>query len=246
MPLAKRWSLVASERHAKGRWMIDVDPPTITPRRGLVPATATGIAAIGAGVLVFVSARLAGSTAVGEPGAIESRFGASSLSLLVGYGLLLAALVGIWSYQQRDVAGAGLLGHAGAAAAAAGTLLAFGATWANLFVSPWLVDVAPSVAGNEASGSLRVGLLVSYGVFAGGWALFALASIRAGVLNRFTSVLLLLLSILSFFPSRVDPENTVKLPAELHHPVPLAVIVAVIGFQILRRSPSGKRAANVG
>lgn len=225
--------------------MTNVTPSAIALRQKPNDVITTGIAAIGGGVLVFVSATLAGSTAVGEPGGNETQFVVSSLSLLMAYGLLLVAVVGIWRYQQREGAGAGLLGRAGVVAATSGTLLAFGATWANLFVSPWLVDVAPAVAGIQASGYLRVGFLISYGVFAGGWALFALTSIRAGVLNRFTSVLLLIFSILSFFPSRVDPENTVKLPTELHHPVPLAAIIAVIGVQILRRQFSKKRSTNV-
>lgn len=221
--------------------MTTVTPPTTASRRKPAQAVATGVAAIAAGLLVVVSAALAGSTAVGEAGADDTRFAASSVCLLVAYGLMLVAVEGIWRYERDE---AGLLGRVATGAAAAGTLLAFGATWANLFVSPWLVDIAPTVAGKVASGSLRVGFLVTYGVFAGGWALFALASIRAGVLNRFTSALLLLLSILSFFPSRVDPENTVKLPTELHHPVPLAVIVAIMGFQILRRYRSEGGAAN--
>lgn len=212
------------------------NPAPSTTAPGPQPPVAAGVAAIAAGLLILASTASAGSTAVGEPGANGTRFAASNVCLLMAYGVMLLAIAGISRYQRDE---AGLLGRTGAGAAAAGTLLAFGATWANLFVSPWLVDVAPTAAaGQEATGSLRLGFLLTYGIFAAGWALLAIASIRAGVLSRFTSVLLLPLSILSFFPSRIDPENTVKLPTELHHPVPLAVIIAIIGVQILRRRPS--------
>lgn len=220
---------------------VTTSPSTTASGPQPAPVTA-GVAAIAAGLLIIASTASAGSTAVGEPGANGTRFAASNLCLLLAYGVMLLAIAGISRYQRHE---AGLLGRAGSTAAAAGTLLAFGATWANLFVSPWLVDVAPTAAGQEASGALRLGFLLTYGIFAAGWALLAIASTRAGVLSRFTSVLLVPLSILSFFPSRVDAENTVKLPTELHHPVPLAVIIAIIGVQILRRWRSGQSTRNI-
>ena len=52
--------------------------------------------------------------------------------------------------------------------------------WFEAFVVPWLAEVAPQIL-NKPSGLLPIGGFSSYVLFAIGWALFGLTSLRARV-----------------------------------------------------------------
>ncbi len=120
---------------------------------------------------------------------------AASLAVLV---LLAFAAVAL---RDRQRAAFGRLGHAGFALALAGTVLAAGGTWDQVFAVPFLADEAPAVLDAGASGSLLAGYLVSYLVLAVGWALFAVATLRARLLSRAGAIVLLVGAVFAILPA---------------------------------------------
>ena len=119
----------------------------------------------------------------------------SALVLLLLLGL---ALIALYLVQEHRL---GALGHAGALLALAGTVLAAGGAWDSVFTVPYLADVAPGVLDRATSGSLLAGYVVSYLVFAIGWAAFAVATLRARVLARGASIALLVGALLAILPA---------------------------------------------
>lgn len=87
--------------------------------------------------------------------------------------------------------------------------------------------------------------------FAAGWLLFAVSILRARVLPKWPAVFLLIFSVVSFFPSFVDPKNVVRAPTRLDEPVPVLFAVAWMGVLLMwKRAPrtggsSGEDAARV-
>ena len=107
---------------------------------------------------------------------------------LFGFALLLLALVGLYERQQEA---AGRLGLVGFFSAFVGTLLAAGDWWFELFATPFYADLAPQAVEADASGSLLTGGRITFSLFALGWVLFGVASVRAGVFPRLAAVLLI-------------------------------------------------------
>jgi hypothetical protein len=105
----------------------------------------------------------------------------------IAFPLLLIALVAIYRRQERE---AGAFGAIAFCAAATGTVALAGDMWFEGFAVPWLAQTAPaSISGPAPSGSLLwTAWLVSVVLFSLGWALFGLASARAGILPRALSL----------------------------------------------------------
>jgi hypothetical protein len=137
--------------------------------------------------------------AVGTAGpAIES-----SSFAVASSAVLLVALLGVGA---TAVLAAGRLRDAGRtvappAVAVVGTVLVAGGEWAALFVLPALSEHAPQVLSSGALGSVTVGYVASYAVFALGWITTAAALLRARAVPVWLGVLLLVGSVASLVPA---------------------------------------------
>ena len=102
---------------------------------------------------------------------------ASAVLYFIAFCGLLATLVAVYSVEARE---AGVFGAIGFLAALIGTLFLAGDLWFEAFAVPWLGDVAPAAL-HLAGGVLVIGAFTGYILFAVGWALFGIASLRARV-----------------------------------------------------------------
>ncbi len=138
--------------------------------------------------------------------------------------LVLGGLVGLYA---RQAASAGVLGLVGFVAAFSGTTLSVGIAWLPLAV-PSLAVAASTIAGKAPWEATWAGLAL---VFVG-WALFAAATIRAGVFPRSVAIVLLLGAVLSFLAF-------VGLPGTLV----LDAAITWMGSTLLtgRAAPAGRR-----
>jgi hypothetical protein len=154
-------------------------------------ATAAAPLTVAAVALVLAAAATAGSAVESSPFAVASTT------------LLLIALLGIGA---TAVLALGRLREAGRSIAAsvvavAGTVLVAGGQWAALFVLPALSAHAPQVLSSGAMGSVTVGYVASYAVFALGWVATAIGLLRAHVVPVWLGVLLLIGGVASFVPA---------------------------------------------
>jgi len=91
--------------------------------------------------------------------------------------------VGLLALHGRQGARTGRLGAVALVAALAGTMTQAGNMWFDAFVAPGLAQVAPqAIPALVVTPMLQVGALLSYGLFALGWVLYGVASLRARVL----------------------------------------------------------------
>ena len=139
---------------------------------------------------------------------------ATALALLI---LLAFALLALHRLQEDRL---GRLGHAGFAIAAVGTILAAGGAWDSTFTVPYLAENAPAVLDRSTDGSLLAGYVSSYLVFAIGWATFAVATVRAGMLSRGPAIALVVGSLLAILPA----------------PTAIRVLVLTVAAALLGRS----------
>lgn len=108
----------------------------------------------------------------------------------IGAAVLIAlGLVGLYTRQAEQ---AGTFGLVAFVVAFFGGMMAVGSTWSEAFFGSWLAEVAPEILSTDPSSTLAAGILLSYLLFALGWLLFGLASLRAGELPRGASVLLII------------------------------------------------------
>lgn len=140
------------------------------------------------------------------------------VALLAMFALLLA-LTGIY---LRQAEAAGRLGLAGFLAAFLGTLLVAGDWWFESFVAPRIAAVAPEVMTGAITGSLLVGAAATFGLFALGWTLFGIATVRARVYPRPAAMLLVIGGIVGI------------LAGSTPYQVPLAIAVGWIGYSLTR------------
>ena len=114
----------------------------------------------------------------------------------------------------------------GFAAATIGTLFMGGDLWFETFAVPWLGDVAPE-AFDQVGGLLMVGGFTSYVLFAAGWALFGLASLRARVFPMAISLAIIAGGVIGF-QALIPPFG-----------LPLAVAITSLGVWMTRGSLAG-------
>jgi hypothetical protein len=176
-----------------------------------------GPAAIVSIVLVFAAAGSAGGDAVAMAG---SGLGiASSLTALVALVAMVIGLAGLPSQAPTLRHGFGRIGWA---VATIGTILTAGGYWSSLFVQPGLAHTAPDAV-RHGLASVTAGFVVSYLVLGLGWALTAIALLRAGLL-RVSGWFLILAALIAITP----------LPFRY---LPLAVAVSVAcGLRLGRRT----------
>lgn len=113
---------------------------------------------------------------------------------LIALILITMGLVGLYLKQIQQT---GTLGLIAFLLAFSGNMMAFGLLWGEPFLGPMLATEAPQVFEIEPSGAAAAGFIFTLLLFALGWFLFGLASMRARVLPRAASVLLMIGAVLA-------------------------------------------------
>jgi hypothetical protein len=161
----------------------------------------SGLAALVGGVL-FISADVAEFLLFGDQpdsvAAASDNWIILDMLFLVAIVLILLGLVGLYVRQAEH---AGILGLVAFLIAISGTAMIFGFVWGAAFILPELADAAPESVDPEfldtdPSGALLVGVVLTFVLFALGWLLFGLTSLRARVLPRGAAVLLMIGAVL--------------------------------------------------
>jgi hypothetical protein len=165
-------------------------PPSPFSRLGGPIVLGTGVVLIVAQLILMASSDLTDRVATTH----NPAYLAGGVLYFVGFGGLLVSLTAAYQRQAQE---AGLLGLLGFAAAMIGTLFLGGDLWFETFAVPWLGDVAPDVF-SKAGGILMVGGFTSYVLFAAGWALFGIASLRARVFPMAISLTIVAGGIIGF------------------------------------------------
>lgn len=133
--------------------------------------------------------------------------------------LLALGLVGLYLRQEERF---GAFGAASFAIALFGTILAAGGQWTYVFVIPHFAGAVPELV-NEGTGSVLAGFVLSYAVLALGWILFSLATLRAAIFPRWTSLLVVAGAAIALLPL---PSRTLV----------LAFAAAALGGRLLRNA----------
>jgi hypothetical protein len=162
--------------------------PTSLLRSLATAAAPLTVAAVG---LVLAAAATAGSAVESSPFAVAST--AVLLIALLGIGSTAVLALGRLREADRSLAPP--------VVAVVGTVLVAGGQWAALFVLPALSEHAPQVLTSGAMGSVTVGYVASYAVFALGWVATAIGLLRAHVVPVWLGVLLLVGGVASFVPA---------------------------------------------
>jgi hypothetical protein len=144
---------------------------------------------------------------------------ATAVVLFVAFCLLLVALISVNKWQEQQ---AGTLGVIGFSAVVIGTMFLAGDGWFEAFAVPWLAEVAPQIL-NKPSGLLMLGGFSSYVLFAIGWALFGLTSLRARVFPAIICLAIVGGGLVGFW-SLIPPYG-----------VPLGLAISWLGVWMLRR-----------
>lgn len=144
------------------------------------------------------------------------------LALLAMCALLLA-LTGLY-LRQADAAGR--LGLIGYLVAFVGTVLVAGDWWFESFIMPQIAAVAPEVTTGAITGSMVVGAVATFGLFAIGWTVFGIATFRANVYPRPAAVLLVIGGVVGI------------LALSTPYQVPLAIAIGWIGYSLARSQPA--------
>jgi hypothetical protein len=103
-------------------------------------------------------------------------FQLGGVAYFVGFVVLMLFLVSSHEWLE---AGAGPLGAAATMAAVVGTMALGGDLWFETFAVPWLADEAPNAFDTAPTVLLGLGALASYWLFAIGWVLYGVATLRA-------------------------------------------------------------------
>jgi hypothetical protein len=157
----------------------------------------SGLAALVGGVLFVVLSILEFLFFGGQS---DSAAVASSAWLIVEVAYVLAStllilgLVGLYMLQAEP---AGRLGLIAFLVALTGTVMLAGADWSAAFFGPWVAEAAPELLVAEPGGTMAVGITLTLVLFALGWFLFGLASLRAEVLPRGSALLLVVGAVLA-------------------------------------------------
>jgi len=116
--------------------------------------------------------------------------------------LLLAGFIGLvfaaFALHDKQAGRAGVLGMVGLVGAVTGTVLMAGDWWFETFAVPYYGEVLPQILEIRGAGWLAVGGGVSYLTFALGWAVFGLATLRAGVLSKAAGVALIVGGLIGY------------------------------------------------
>ena len=114
-------------------------------------------------------------------------------SYIVAAMLIALGLVGLYVCQTQQ---AGTLGLVAFVVTFIGGMMAVGSSWSEAFFGPWLAKAAPELLDADPAGPVITGVVLSYLLFALGWFLFGLSSLRAKVLPGGAAVLLVIGAVL--------------------------------------------------
>jgi hypothetical protein len=158
--------------------------------RSLATAVAP-LAVVALGLVVAAASTATGAAVEATPFAVASS------------AVLLVALLGAGAAAVLAVSRLRATGHAiaGPMVAVVGTVLVAGGQWAALFVLPALSAHAPRVLSSGALGSVTVGYVASYAVFALGWIATAVGLLRSRAVPMWLGVLLLAGSVVALLPA---------------------------------------------
>jgi hypothetical protein len=163
-----------------------------------------------------VSAHVATST--------DPVFQSGQVIYLLGFVGLMVFLFA--SSRTQDDAG-GKFGVFATLAALVGTMALGGDLWFETFAVPWIADASPAAFDTDPTALLAVGAISSYLLFAIGWVLFGIASLRAGVYPRAVGVAIVIGGLVGF-QALLSPFG-----------VPLGLAVGALGIWLLRRRSTG-------
>lgn len=125
------------------------------------------------------------------------------LSIIANY-LALLALIGLYARQAE---GAGRFGLAAFVIASFGTVMNVGFNWGGGFIIPALTSAAPEFLDQVAEappGIVAAGFISTFALFALGWLLFGIASLRAKIFPAFPLWLLMIAAILGLVSRIAD------------------------------------------
>jgi hypothetical protein len=105
-------------------------------------------------------------------------FQIGGVAYLLGFVALMLFVVASHEWLEAE---AGRLGAAATITAVVGTMALGGDLWFETFAVPWLADEAPSALDSDPTILLALGAVASYLLFAIGWVLYGIASLRAPV-----------------------------------------------------------------
>lgn len=121
----------------------------------------------------------------------------NSVASVLAFALLVIVIVAAYHQEARAAGGLGALA---VSAAIVGTVFMAGDWWYEAFAVPRMAEVAPLAMDTFVGGRLLAGGIASFLLFGIGWALFAVASLRADVYPAGISVAILVGGILSGVP----------------------------------------------
>lgn len=162
---------------------------------------------------------------------LSTTYAINSVASIVAFAMLVFALVASYDVQARE---AGVLGVIGLGSAILGTVFMAGDWWFEAFAVPRLAEVAPEVMDTFSTSRLLAGGLTSFALFGIGWALYGIASVRAGVFPAAVSWAIVAGGVLSGVPIGI-----VYLPGS----VILGLAYVALGAWMLR--PGNARTARV-
>jgi len=155
------------------------------------------LAAVVAGVLLVIAELM--YLIVGFEGSAESFTNASgfiqNVLFLLGGVLLAGGLVSLYAGRSG-----GALGSVAFLVAFVGTVLVAGVSWGTTFIVPALAREVPELVEAGPPGLVMFGEVLSFGLFSLGWLLFGVAVLRTRTYPRAAAVLLMVGSVLAFFP----------------------------------------------
>lgn len=125
----------------------------------------------------------------------EPVFRVVSVAYAAAFAGLLIALFAAYDQQARE---AGTFGLVALFAAIVGTFALGADMWFEGFATPWLIEVVPQLSTAEKTTIWVIGYFSSYVLFALGWLLFALASLRARVFPVAISVAIAVGGLIGF------------------------------------------------
>lgn len=157
-----------------------------------------GLAALVGGALLAVSDILNAALFPGEPGSEVMATSSWFLVQILGLVALLLIALGLVALYARQAEQAGTLGLIAFVMDFSGTVMMFGLLWGEPFLGPMLAEEAPEVLNIEPTGTLVAGVMLALVLFALGWLLFGLVSLRAGVLPRGAAALMMVGAVLFF------------------------------------------------
>lgn len=156
----------------------------------------SGLAALVGGVL-FVVAELLGLPTLNVESFSETvtttSYAIQQLAYLLGVALVLLGLCGLYVRQSEAT---GVLGLIGFLIAFLGTVLIAGFMWASAFIAPALATEAPEFL----DAGPPPGLIPTFIIFAVGWLLFGIATLRGRVFPRASAIALIVGAVVTFLP----------------------------------------------